>query len=126
MTAPLHLHDEIVRESGQRSTAVRQVDGMDLVLVVEDGVHDVDRELELVDPAPGQGGIEPGIVALRLLLVVLPVTGRPAQDVLCARRLLRALLGEDLVAEVVVHEVVGRDRAHARGELELAPRLRPE
>ena len=46
-----HLDDEVVGEAGKRAAGVRHVDRMDLVLVVEDRVHHVDRELELVDAA---------------------------------------------------------------------------
>ena len=46
-----HLDDQVVREAGQRAARVRHVHRMDLVLVVEDRVHHVDRELELVDAA---------------------------------------------------------------------------
>ena len=52
MTAAEHLDDEVVGEARKRTARVRQVDRVDLVLVVEDRVHDVDRELELVDAAP--------------------------------------------------------------------------
>ena len=72
-------------------------------------------------PPRERAGSSCGIVGLRLLLVVAPVVGRPAEDVLGARRRLGAVLGEHLVGEVVVLEVVGRDRSHRDRELELAP-----
>jgi hypothetical protein len=40
-----------VGEAWERASRVRHVHRMGLVLVVEDRVHDVDRELELVDAA---------------------------------------------------------------------------
>ena len=49
--APEHLDDEVVRKARKRAAGVRHVHRMDLVLVVEDRVHHVDRELELVDAA---------------------------------------------------------------------------
>ena len=79
-----------------------------------------------MDAAARAGGVELGIVALGLLLVVAPVVGRPAEDVLRPRRRLGAELGEDLVGEVVVLEVVRGDGAHRDGELELAPPARLE
>ena len=60
--AARHLDHEVVGESRQRA-AVRDVHGQNVARVVEDGVHRVDRELELVDPAAGAIRIEDGIVA---------------------------------------------------------------
>src|SRR5689334_13053988 len=51
--ATFDLDDQVVREPGQHAVRVRHVDRMDLVLVVEDRIHDVDRQLELVDAASG-------------------------------------------------------------------------
>ena len=51
VAAAEHLDDEVVGEAGQRAARVRHVDRVRLVLVVEDRVHHVDRELELVDAA---------------------------------------------------------------------------
>ena len=65
-------------------------------------------------------GIELRIVALGLLGVVLPVAGRPAEDVLGARRGLGLQLGEHLVLAVVVLEVVGGDRVHLGRDAQLA------
>ena len=52
---------------GSAPPRVRHVDRVHLVLVVEDRVHHVDRELELVDAAARAGGIELRVVGLRLL-----------------------------------------------------------
>ena len=70
VTAAEHLDDEVVGEARERAARVRQVDGVDLVLVVEDRVHHVDRELELVDAAARAGRVELRVVAPGLLLVV--------------------------------------------------------
>ena len=67
-----------------------------------------------------------GSSVLRLLLVVAPVVGRPAHDVLGPGRGLGGELAHDLVAEVVVHEVLGGDRAHRRSEVQDAPSHRRE
>ena len=81
-----HLDDEVVREAGKRAAGVGHVHRMDLVLVVEDRVHHVDRELELVDAAARARRVELRVVALGLLVVVAPVVARPAEDVLGPRR----------------------------------------
>ena len=60
-----------------------------------------------------------GSSRLGLLGVVLPVAGRPAEDVLGARRRLGLQLGQHLVLAVVVLEVVGRDRVHLGGDAQL-------
>ena len=65
-------------------------------------------------------GIELRLVALGLLRVVLPVAGRPAEDVLGASRRLGLQLGENLVLAVVVLEVVGGDRVHLGRDAQLA------
>ena len=60
--AARHLYHEVVGEARQRA-AVRDVHGQHVARVVEDGVHRVDRELELVDAAAGPSRIEDRIVA---------------------------------------------------------------
>ncbi len=51
VAAALDLDDEVVRKAGEGAAGVRDVHRVHLVLVVEDRVHHVDGELELVDAA---------------------------------------------------------------------------
>ena len=125
VAAAERLDDERVGEAGDRAL-VGHVDRQRLAAVVVDGVHAVDRELELVDAAARAVRVEHGAVAARLLDVVLPVARHPAEDVLRARRGLGLQLAQDLVLEVVVLEVLARHGAHDGRQAQHPARARVE
>ncbi|MBN9346173.1 MAG: DUF1800 family protein [Devosia sp.] len=117
--ASSHFDHEIVGEIGQ-GAVIGAIDRQHVTAIVEDGIHGVDGELELVDAAARTLRIELGRIGRRLLDIVLPVVGDLGENVLCASCRLRGEFAHDLVAIVVVLEIVRWDALHFHREAEQA------